>query len=138
VGLGRSFQYFISGPGSSNVSVYIYNLNRSYIPDGIDSEILRSENQAATLDVLRTRPGAKIIDVHPGIDGGKIGFRATTFQLEHQGLPMYSFLLMAAKNNLFIKIRATLVRDGELKNNLEVVADFLFRLSVLLNNKVAS
>lgn len=134
-GLGRSFQYFLSGPGSPNISVYVYNKNLNAIPDGIESEVLRAELHIATTDVLRARAGARTTEADVSLQIGGMAFKLAAFELENEGVPMQSFLFMSAKDNAFIKVRATFVRDSMLPSALESLSDFLSAISMRLGSR---
>ena len=106
-GLGTTL--FYSAPGVK-IAVFVYDDSLKQLPDGIDSQAIRSQFAQATRDISQAHPDAEILAKNrAGWHGVALLHAAFQYAEEEPGARelVTSHLYLTSRSGNFVKIRAT-------------------------------
>jgi hypothetical protein len=135
-GLGVTLLY---GRSEVKISIFIYNKLKNSIPEGVESVDFDGEFAEATNDILRAYADARILMKERLVPISNITFLESIFLYSEMGsasrAPVISHLYVTARNNHFVKVRATYSATDRPELGHRVHLHFVEELGKLLANQ---
>jgi hypothetical protein len=136
-GLGYSVDYF--SDAGIRVTVYVYDFELPAIPDGPDSELVKTNIEQAKGDIFRAKEQGLyqaveqlsdcVITLDPEAGGAKV--RKMSFKVRRDDKDNLSTLYLTGYKNHFVKVRITYAADNKQKCEQEI-AKVTARLASML------